>query len=337
MTTSQAQGILLVSLDVELLWGVRDKRDIESYGKQILGGRRAVSRMLELFEEYGIRATWAAVGMLCFATKEELLQHLPEPRPQYADPGLSPYPELESLGPDEESDPYHFGASLIRNILATPGQELGSHTFCHYYALEPGQSAAEFAADIQAAQAVAQKWNVALKSLVFPRNQVNRACLPLLPQLGIRSFRGTENVFGRGNDGRRGAGLPERAVRLMDSYLPLTGDHTYPLVAAGAKPPYNFRASAFLRPFRPGNPLLERLRLRRIKRGMTRAARRGEIFHLWWHPHNLGANQEQNLAGLRCLLEHYRTLSQKHGLRCMNMSEAADELDRLHGEAAATS
>ncbi len=335
MTTSQARGIFLISLDFELLWGVRDKRDKQSYGRQILGGREAVVRMLELFECYGIRATWAAVGLLCFSTKQALLQSLPEIRPQYRDTNLSPYVGLEengndTVGPDEQNDPYHFGASLVDKILATPGQELGSHTFSHYYTLEPGQGAETFAADIQAAQEAVRPWRVSLKSLIFPRNQVNRACLPLLPQYGLRCYRGTENAFGRGRDGKRGVLRLERALRLLDTYLPLTGDHTYPLAAAGAQPPYNLKASAFLRPCKPGWPMLESLRLLRIKRGMTRAAKHGEVFHLWWHPHNLGADQEQNLAGLRSLLKHYRKLAQRYGLRSLNMGEAADLLDNLN-------
>ena len=279
MPPSQAQGIFLISLDFELLWGVRDKRDIDSYGRQILGGREAVVRMLEMFESYGIRATWAAVGLLCFSTREALLQRLPEVRPQYRDPNLSPYGLLDSgdeaIGPDEQSDPYHFGASLVEKILATPGQELGSHTFSHYYTLEPGQGAEAFAADLQAAQHAVSLWEVSLKSLIFPRNQVNRGCLPLLPQFGLRCYRGTENAFGRGRDGKRNVLRMERAVRLLDSYLPLTGEHTYPLAAAGTQPPYNLKASAFLRPYKPGWSLLEPLRLLRVKRGMTRAARHG--------------------------------------------------------------
>lgn len=332
MTTTQSQGIFLISLDVELLWGVRDKRGVDSYGRQILGGRQAVGRMLELFQHHGIRATWAAVGLLFFADKEALLQGLPDVRPAYLDPRISAYADLDAIGPDEAADPYHFGASLIDSIRACPGQELASHTFSHYYTLEPGQGADAFGADIRAAQAAAQARGVALKSLVFPRNQVNRACLPLLPLLGFQCFRGTENAFGRGKDGQRAITRFERAVRLLDSYLPLTGAHTYPLGAAGTKPPYNLRASAFLRPYRPGAPLLERLRLLRIKRCMTRAAKKGEVFHLWWHPHNLGAHLEENLAGLRCLLEHYQKLAQRYGMRSLSMSEAASQLDLLHAQ-----
>ena len=53
----------VVSLDMELMWGVRDKRSKDQYGRQVLGEREAIPAMLDLFEREGIRATWAVVGM----------------------------------------------------------------------------------------------------------------------------------------------------------------------------------------------------------------------------------------------------------------------------------
>jgi hypothetical protein len=57
---------LIISLDFELFWGVRDKRTIGNYGRNILGVREALPAMLALFRDYGIRATWATVGLLLF-------------------------------------------------------------------------------------------------------------------------------------------------------------------------------------------------------------------------------------------------------------------------------
>ena len=62
----------------------------------------------------------------------------PRERPTYLRPGLDPY--VETVGPDEEHDPEHLAGSLVDLIASGPGQELGSHTFSHYYCLEAGQS-----------------------------------------------------------------------------------------------------------------------------------------------------------------------------------------------------
>ena len=144
------RGVLTVSLDFELYWGIRDKVALERCRQQLLRTRELIPALLTLFEEYAIHATWATVGFLFFQSREELLAGLPAQQPAYADSRLSPYPSIEQLGPDEERDPFHYGASLIETIAQTPHQEIASHTFGHYYCLERGQSLEAFRADLQA-------------------------------------------------------------------------------------------------------------------------------------------------------------------------------------------
>src|SRR5713226_4105770 len=131
--SSNGRGALVISLDFELHWGVRDSKPLDSYRQNLLGERTAVPAMLRLFQKYGIHATWAAVGFLFFENKGELLDSLPARRPAYRDRRLSPYQDVERLGVNESEDPLHFAASLIRQVSATPHQEIGSHTFSHYY------------------------------------------------------------------------------------------------------------------------------------------------------------------------------------------------------------
>ena len=66
---------------------------------------------------------------------------------------------------------------------------------------------------------------------------------------------------------------------------------------------------------------LEPLRLRRIKKSMTYAAKRGEIFHLWWHPHNFGVNQEQNFENLTEILKHFKALEKEYGMQSASMRD----------------
>src|SRR3954451_12167115 len=117
---SPMAGKLVISLDFELFWGVRDKRTEQEYGPSILGGRSAIPRMLEQFAAHGVHATWATVGMLFCATKEELLASLPALEPPYRDQRRSPFADLGSVGADERADPLRFGASLVRRIAETP-------------------------------------------------------------------------------------------------------------------------------------------------------------------------------------------------------------------------
>lgn len=56
-------GTLIVSLDFELFWGMLDQCALEAYQDNVLGGRTAIPRLLDLFQKYSIHATWAAVGL----------------------------------------------------------------------------------------------------------------------------------------------------------------------------------------------------------------------------------------------------------------------------------
>lgn len=313
------QGIFSVSLDFELYWGVRDKRSIEQYRRNLLGVRQAVPAMLGVFREHDVHATWATVGFLFFDSKESLLQNLPPLVPGYAQSALSPYPYIQSS--DHLEAAYHFAPDLLDMIAACAGQEIGTHTFSHYYCLEQGQTLEQFAADISTAVATARARGLRMDSIVFPRNQWNPGYLATLNQLGIRCYRGNEQswIYQASADAQETR--LQRALRLLDAYLNLSGHNTYQLAECMREAPFNFPASRFLRPYSKSLARFEWLRLRRIKAAMNDAAINGKLFHLWWHPHNFGANTSHNIHFLTKIAEHYRDLNSRYGMRSLNMGE----------------
>jgi hypothetical protein len=73
-------GAFVISLDFELHWGVRDHEPPDGpYHANLLGARKAIPRLLELFEHYGISATWAIVGFLFAESREERRKFEPVP------------------------------------------------------------------------------------------------------------------------------------------------------------------------------------------------------------------------------------------------------------------
>ena len=72
-------GALVISLDFELHWGVRDHvaRGDALY-QRLPEARRAVEDMVTLFRERRIRATWATVGFLFASNRRELEAHVAE-------------------------------------------------------------------------------------------------------------------------------------------------------------------------------------------------------------------------------------------------------------------
>ena len=321
-------GSLVISLDFELMWGVRDHRSVAEYGDAVLGGRAAIPAMLERFAARGIRATWATVGLLFARSRDEMLDHAPTLRPAYADPRLSPYPFLErGLGASEADDPLHFGRSLLERVAETPGQEIATHTYSHFYCLEPGATPEALAADLAAARAIAAATGMpAPRSIVFPRNQLGPAHVACAVAHGIDAVRG--NPRARLYRARAGAAttLPLRALRLADGALPLVRGLDAPAPARGPDGAVDVAASRFLRPATPGiagTALYGRAHLARIRAEMTRAARRGTCYHLWWHPHNFGRHMAANLARLDALLDTFAALRDDHGMQSRSMADLA--------------
>ncbi len=276
--------------------------------------------MLDAIVEAGVHVTWATVGALFAEDRDELEHYWPHPRPRYENRALDPYGE--PVGADECDDPLHYAPSLISRIADAPGQEVGSHTFTHYYCCERGQDPETFRADLSSAVAIAAARGIALRSLVLPRNQVNPAYDALVREAGFTSYRG--NQCGWMHRGTVTGESPiVRAARLADAYVPLSGSGTTALPDVRPGQVIDLRASRFLRPWARALRSVESLRKRRIAESMTVAAARGEQYHLWWHPHNFGVDLEENLAVLSFVLEHFRRLQEELGMRTLSMGDVA--------------
>lgn len=313
-------GTLIVSLDFELFWGMQDCVELKGYEDHVVGGRAAIPKLLELFEKHGIHATWATVGFQFASCKRELAPFLPELRPGYTDSALSTYRCLDAIGEDEAAAPCFFASSLLKTIAACPGQEIGSHTFSHYYCREKGQTPAQFRADMVAAKRIAEARGYRVASVVFPRNQTTQLHVAVLRELGFTAYRDEENDWIH-----RIPIVPlKRLLRLADVYLPLTGQGGYtPREEDGI---VNLVGSRMYKPYFAPLGFLEGLKLRRIKRQMLHAAKTGKTFHLWWHPHNVGVRTQYHLAQLEEIFSYYDLLKDRYGMRSLNMAEAAGEV-----------
>lgn len=322
----------IISLDFELMWGVRDKRSIESYGKQVLGGREAIPKILELFRQHQVSATWATVGLLFAKNRDEMLAYAPKTLPDYKDGSLSPYPSIEGfIGNNEKEDPYHYGHSLIQKILEEPRQEIATHTYSHYYCMEDGPSLAAFEADIHAAKAIAKINNCDIKSIVFPRNQISQEHIKICARHDITSYRGNAESFSYHSRRNKEQTFLIRGLRLTDSILPLEGLHGYSLEeqtkeTKETKEIINLPASRMLRSVNTGTKrYISHLQTRRIRHEMTAAAKGNQMYHLWWHPHNFGTNQTENLQNLKSILEHFSSLKATYGMQSLNMEKIANQ------------
>jgi hypothetical protein len=69
------------------------------------------------------------------------------------------------------------------------------------------------------------------------------------------------------------------------------------------------------------------VRLERIRRSLHSAGRQGRILHLWWHPHNFGLHQDENLEFLRRILIEFAECRERYGMQSLSMGGADDFLN----------
>jgi hypothetical protein len=323
-------GALVISLDFEIHWGVRDHFTTGGvYRQNLLGVRKAVPEMLKLFSEFDLAVTWATVGFLFAKSKDELKDYTPQVLPEYENRKLLPY--AENIGRSEKDDLFHFAPSLIRQIKETLRQEISTHTFSHYYCLENGQNHETFSADLDSAIAIAEENGVKVSSIVFPRNHHNGEYDDILLKHGINCFRGNQPEWIYQLDANGKSNKLKRLGRFADSHLNLAGQHLLNWSEIWENPKIaNVRAGYFLRPVRAKQKWIDELRFRRLKNSIEQAAKDGKIVHLWWHPHNFGVNTENNLVFLRRLLEVFRDCREKFGMKSLSMSETASTAKMLN-------
>jgi peptidoglycan/xylan/chitin deacetylase (PgdA/CDA1 family) len=320
-------GALVISLDFELHWGVRDRILLDDAERaMLLQARDGIPRILDLFEEYSVHATWAVVGLLFARSSQEAEAFRPHKEPHYRDARLNPY--REKIGKGEDDDPFHFAPSLIDRIAKRRGQEIASHSFSHYYCLEPGQTEEEFEADLKSAIAIAANAGYTLRSYVFPRNQVNPPYLAALRRSGILAYRGNEPIEVRKAGSFAEQRRPhKRIARLLDTYADIYGPLTVARTTSSEL--LSVPASRYFRAYRPAFGLLEPCLLQRISNAMRYAAEHAEVFHLWWHPEDFAAHFDRNLRVLHSVLDQFVEFRKRYGMVSMSMADLAQQVRPL--------
>ncbi|AWW32070.1 chitin deacetylase [Echinicola strongylocentroti] len=317
-------SFLVISLDFELHWGIFDKVSLAEKKGDFNRTKAVTPKVLEAFERHGVAATWATVGMLLTESSEEWEHYSPEYLPTYQNPQLSPYHWIAQHAYDPA---VHSGFSLVKQLLQTPNQELGSHTFSHYYTCEPGQQLEQFRSDLKVARRIAQeKCGVHLQSLVFPRNQFDQNSLKVCKDEGFSVVRvNPSNWFWKDP---QHAGIMDRIFRTGDTLLPLGKRTSFPTrsILGSKDSPIQLPASRLLRPYSMTSKPLNKGRINRIISEMTYAAKHNLVYHLWWHPHNFGNAPQESMQELYQLLDTFTKLKDQYGMRSVNMGQLAAEL-----------
>lgn len=320
-------GVFCISLDFELHWGCFEHMDLnEAQQQYFLHTREVIPEKLQLFASHNIHVTWATVGMLFHRNATAWKQSRPSPEPTFSRPGVSAYEWIDKHGFRGEEDVFHFAPGLVDKIISTPGQELATHTYAHYFCLEEGQTKEQFRADMETAARLAAERGVQLRSLVFPRNQFKEEYLSVCSDIGITSVRTSPDIW-YWSPATHSSFL-KKFFRAGDAYLkmqPIRMQYLRDIEVRKDRPLF-LPASRLYRPWKPGQPVQNKLKLRRILNEMTEAARKQAYYHIWWHPHNFGNNPRECMNELVQITEHFKRLQARYGMQSMHMQDITEWL-----------
>lgn len=316
------RGTFVISLDFELFWGLAgwNESQLEGYRPRVEGAINALRRITETLKKYDMKCTIGFVGGINYKTLEDFLEASPFLRPTYSNQLFSSYGVLHKLVKNDTIDrKLLFRPDAITMLQENPLVELASHTFSHYYALEDGQTMEQFEADIRTAHSEACKSGIEQKSIIFPRNQIPKSYHEVCARCGFTHIRGNEESLLYRSESTPSKFDYKRVLRLLDCYINLTGHHSYKSPKKGLL--IDVTASRFFRPYSHTLRMLEPLKVKRIKDDIKFAAKRGEIYHLWWHPHNFGINTDVSIRQLEEICKCFSEMRDKYGMKSAFMCE----------------
>ena len=298
-------GAFVVSLDFELAWGTRGRPSAAKVGRYLNGTRPAIDRMLQLFQQYEISATWVMVGGLLLGGSSR--------HPLLSDPRYAEIP----VG-DCRSQPNWYAEDIVEKIRGCQvPQELGCHTLTHMYVNESDESRQQLDWELGEFVKLFQQQGLPKPvSFIFPKHYMHH--FDLIAQHGFKCYRGPETGWFE-----RLPTAPVRgAMRLLNSRL-----RRLPVVGLPSPSPeglVEIPSSQFYAPFQSvGKYVSLSDRVAQAIAGLNAAAKQKKIYHLWTHPFNMGADAESLMGGLESILQHFKTLHTNGQIECRSMGSLA--------------
>lgn len=272
-------GSVVVSLDAELGWGFHDR--VHPPERRIERARWGWRRLVDLFDEFDVPATWAVVGHLLLDDCDGDHRYHPAGEEWFArERGIwCDRPEL-LVAPD-----------LIRRVVeAAADHELGCHTFSHveFGATDTSQALAR--AELTESLSAAIDMDISFRSFVFPHRSVGNR--DVLAEWGFECYRGS------GSGAQSAAARLLRAAGVGEPTLVRPTVDEYGLVDVPASL-YLFEVGSprgFVEPIL-GDPIV-----REVQRGIDAVAASDDVFHVWLHPNNI--TEERDIERMRAILRY---------------------------------
>lgn len=305
------KGYFLFSLDTELAWGYFDQYRSGRFSEDGVWERKAIHRLLDIFDEFEISATWAVVGHMFYASCEKCeICPVLEWKEKY-----SSFEQIYDTG-----NQLWYGADVI-DLLRGRGarHEIGFHGYTHKVFDEHIMTEEEAKTEISEWQRLAARKNITPYSAVFPRNRAGH----------LKSFKDAGYICYRGDELRPEGSrfmLLRKAINVFDlifqTRTPLVYD---PILDESGL--INLPASRWL--FGMNRRVeavldavgLASLRIRPMIQAVNRAAREGKIVHIWAHPEEF--KTDRDFEKLRFLLDQVAGEIKKGTMQSITMIDLA--------------
>ncbi len=314
-------GYFVLSLDVELAWGTFDKNGLVIYKNHFEKYRENFDKLIQLINKYKMSATWAMVGHLfldqCDGRHDNIL------RPKYSWFNRQDWHVMDP-GTSIEKDPYWYGKDIVDKILSIDiPQEIGTHTFSHVV-IGDNECTDEIAhSQIKESINLAKERGIDIRTLIFPRGNVGH--LKAIAEAGIQIYRGKEQSWYRSIE----LLYLRKICHIVDQFLGISPP-TYPIESLEkVEGMLNIPSSQMLlaydgfRKYIPSSS-----RLKKARSGMEKAINGNEIYHVWFHPFNLGSSDRM----LEVLEEIFSFADKKRAegqLHIVTMKEVLDIYNSL--------
>jgi len=303
-------GLFTISLDTELAWGTFDtEKGYKRYKKAYLRTRDIINELCGLFGRYNVPATWAVVAHL-LDDCDDAHSSFPTVNLEWISDWYRSLPCTTGMDPE-----LWYAPEILEAIQScSVKQDIGLHGYSHLV-LGVSNCSKEIAEwEVTTAVETLEDHGIEPSSFVYPRNRIGH--IDVLAKAGLEVYRGRDDIwFERWNI----PNMSRKPFRFLNEALSWTPPVVTPQKHLGM---IEVPGSQVFRPFHDGWEYTPNWsQVSRAKRGLDKAVRTGQIFHLRFHPFDLGFNPQSLLNRLEEILSYANRLREKDSLKIVSLKD----------------
>jgi hypothetical protein len=209
-----------------------------------------LNKLINLFEKHQVKTTWAIVG------------------------------KLFENGKDNSKRQSNW---ILKNLIDNKLVEIGSHTYSHIFCEEVPIDV--FEKDLTIMNGIYDSNKIRFKSIIFPRNQFNDDNIKELKNNNYTHFRSVLDKWYLKTDKFSNEITIKRYLIRFFELIPLKRD----VLINNFGGLISVSDSRFLRFFTTNifGKIITPIYLRILKFEMKKSIKRGGLYHIWFHPHNI--------------------------------------------------